>query len=124
MNIDVNHNVCSNNFKFSYFIHFLPGKYFVHQIKSIGYYRILPVMNRSILMNYLKLNSCIQLRNQKTKTLNVSSVTENSLKMNDEKFGLNVSVVLFSRTWTLPHQRTQSISVTFINRLKEKIDFV
>ena len=90
----------------------------------VGHYRILPVMNRSILMNYLKLNSCIQLRNQKTKTLNVSSVTENSLKMNDEKFGLNVSVVLFSRTWTLPHQRTQSISVTFINRLKEKIDFV
>ena len=45
------------------------------------------------LMYYLKLITCIQLKNKKIKTLNVSSAIENSPKMNEEKFGLNVSAV-------------------------------
>ena len=52
------------------------------------------------------------------KTLNVSSVIENSPNMNEEKFGLSVSAFLCGRTWTVSVQRTQSISVTFINRLE------
>ena len=58
-----------------------------------GHYAIVTVMNGSILMYYLKLTSCIQLKNQKIKTLNVSSEKETSLKMNEEKFGLSVSAV-------------------------------
>ena len=57
--------------------------------------------------------------NQKIKTLNVSSVMENSPKMNDEKFGLNVSAVLWGGNWILP----ENISVTFLNRLKAEMVF-
>ena len=77
----------------------------------------------SILMHYLKLTSYIELKNQKIKTLNVPSVIENSTKMKEEKFGLRVSAVLCGRTWTIPQQRIQSISVTFINRIETEVVF-
>ena len=57
-----------------------------------------PVLNRSILMHYLKLTPCIQLKNQKIKTLNVSFVIENSPKIHEEQFGLRVSAVLSGRS--------------------------
>ena len=63
------------------------------------------------------------IKNQKIKTLNVSSVMENSPQMNKEKFGLNVSAILCERIWNVPQQRTHSISVTFINRIKAEIVF-
>ena len=43
----------------------------------------------------LKLTSCIQLKDQKIKTLNVFIVMENSPKMNKDKFGLSVSAGLY-----------------------------
>ena len=52
-------------------------------------------------LDYLKSTPCIQLKNQKIKVLNVSSVIENSPKIKEEKFGLSVSAVLGGRTWTL-----------------------
>ena len=46
--------------------------------------------------------SFIQLKNQKIKTLNLSSVMENFPKMNDKKFELSVSANLCERTWIVP----------------------
>ena len=71
----------------------------------------------------MKLTSCIQLKKQKIKTLNASSEIENPLKKNEEKFELSNSAVSCERTWTVPEQRTQSISVTFINRLETEMFF-
>ena len=48
----------------------------------------------STLMHYLKLISCIKLKNQKIKTLNIFCIVENSPKVNEENFGLSVSPVL------------------------------
>ena len=105
-------NILSINLK----IHFLQWR--------VGHYGTLPLMNRSILMYYLKLTSYIQLKNQKIKTLNVSSVMENSPKMKEDKYGLSVlAAVLFGCTWIEPVQRTQITSVTFINRLKADVIF-
>ena len=59
--------------------------------------------------------------NQKTKTLNASSVMENSPKMNEEKFGISVSADLCGRS--VLQERTKSISMTLINRIKVKIVF-
>ena len=78
-------------------------------------------MNRSILMYYLKLTPYVQLKIQKIKMLNVSSVIENSPNLNEEKFGLSVSAVLCGRNWTAPQKRTQSISVAFINRIEAEM---
>ena len=72
---------------------------------------------------YLKLNSCIQLKNQKIKMLNVFSVMENSPKMTEEKFGLSVLAILCKRSWTVPQQRTLSTSVSFINRIEGEMVF-
>ena len=58
-------------------------------------------MNQSILMYCLKLTFSTKLKNQKIKTLNVSSAIENSPKMNGEKFGLSVSAVFCAVTWIL-----------------------
>ena len=85
----------------------------------VGHYGILALINRSILMYYLKLASCIQLKNQKIKVLNVSSPMESSPKMNKEKFGLSASDVLCERT--VSQQRTQSISMTFINKIEAEM---
>ena len=74
-------------------------------------------------MYHLKLTSCIPLKNQKIKTLNVSYIMENSPMMNEEKFGLVVSAVLCENTWTLKEERTQSVSVTCINRLEAESVF-
>ena len=109
MNIDVNHNACSNNRSLLYFGCFLAENILSVNLKAhfprwgIEYYGILPVMNRFILMHYLKLTSCIELKNQKTKALNESFVMENSPKMRIfhlisflpewEKFRLNVLAV-------------------------------
>ena len=54
--------------------------------------------------------------------LNVSSVMENSLKYK-KKIGLSVPAVLCVRTWAVPQQRMQSISVTFINRPEAEMFF-
>ena len=70
----------------------------------VEHYEVLPVMNRSILMYYLTLTSCIQLKNQISKTLNVSSVMENSRRIEEGKFGLSVSAVHCECTWTVPQQ--------------------
>ena len=43
--------------------------------------------------------------------------------MNEEKFGLVVSAVLCENTWTLKEERTQSVSVTCINRLEAESVF-
>ena len=129
LNIDVNHNVHSNNCSLLYFGRFLAENNLSINVKvhfsrwRVRHYGILPVRNRSILMYYLKLTSCIKLKNQKIKTLNVSSVMENYLKMNEEKFGLSVSAVFCRGTWTLSAQRTQNISMTFINRLETENGF-
>ena len=56
---------------------------------------------RCILMHDLKLNSDIQLKNKKIKTLYVSLVMEKSPKMIEEKFGLSASDDLCGRTWTV-----------------------
>ena len=86
---------------------------------------MLPVMNRSILVYYMKLVSCIQLKNQNIKTLNVSSVMENFPKMNEGKFGSSVSAACAPwRTWIVPAQRTQSISDAFVNRLEAEMVFI
>ena len=61
---------------------------------GVEHYGILSVMNHSSLIYHLKLTSYIQIKNQKIKTLNVSSVMQNSPKMNEEKFGLSISAVL------------------------------
>ena len=83
----------------------------------VGHYRILPIMNRSVLMYYLKFTSCIQLKNQKIKTLNLPSVVKNAPKLKEKKCGLSVSAILCWHTWTVPDQRTYSMSITFIRRL-------
>ena len=76
--------------KFVWFSLFLDENILLINFKShfwrwcFGYYGILEVINRSILMHYLKMTSCILLKNQKIKTLNTSSVMENSLKINGE----------------------------------------
>ena len=59
--------------------------------------------------------------NESEQTLNISSLMKNSPKMNKEKFGLSISAVLCGRTSTVPQQRKQSISVTFINRIKAEM---
>ena len=129
MNINVNHNVYSNNCSFLYFGCFLAENNLSINLKvyftswRVGHYEILIVINCFILMYYLKLTSCIQLKNRKIKTLNVSSVTENSPKMHEVKFGLSVSAVLCGVIWTLSEQRTQNISVIFINRLETDVVF-
>ena len=101
-------NIYSNNCSFLYF-----GRISAENILSInlkvhfpswriGHYGILPVMNRSIMMYYVKLTSCSEFKNQKIKTLNVSSVMENSPEMNEVKFGFSVSAVLCRTTWAVP----------------------
>ena len=59
--------------------------------------------------------------NKKIKTLNVSSTMENSPKMKKEKFEFNASAILCGHTWAVPQQRTLSISVAFINRIKAEM---
>ena len=119
--------VYSNNCSLLYFSRFVAKNILSINLKVhftrwlAGHYGMLPVMSRSILMYYLILTSCIQLKNQKIKTLNVSSVMENSPKMNEEKFGLSV---LCGRTCIVLQQRTQSIFVTFIQRIEVEIDFI
>ena len=80
-------------------------------------------MNRFFLMHYIKFTSCIQLKNQKIKMLNVSSAVENYPKINEEEFALSVSAVLCRHTWTVPQQRTQSISFTLIKIIQTEIVF-
>ena len=41
----------------------------------------------------------------------------------EEKFGLSVTPILCGGTWALPEQKTQSMSVTFINRLEAEMVF-
>ena len=61
----------STNCTLLYFGHFLAENIFsinlkVHFLRwCVGHYKILSVMNRSILMYYLKWTSCIQLKYQK-----------------------------------------------------------
>ena len=75
--------------------------------QRVGLYGIIPVMKRSILMYYPILTSCFHLNNQKIKALNESSVMEKSR----------------GRNWPVPPKRTQRISVTYINRIKEEMVF-
>ena len=95
LNIDVNHNVYSNNCSLLYVRRFLVGNILYINLKAhftrwrFGDYRMLPVMNCSILMSYLNLTSRIPEKNQKIKTLNVSSALESSPKMKIEKYGLS-----------------------------------
>ena len=89
INTDVDHNIHSNNCSLLYFGRFLNENILsinlkVHFLRwHVGYCGILPVMNRSILMYYLKITSSIQLKNQ-----SISCATENSPKMKEEKFVL------------------------------------
>ena len=71
------------------------------------------VMDLFVLMYYLKQTSCIQINKSENKGLNVFSVNENSPKMKEGEFGSSVSAILCGRTWTIPEQRLQNISVTF-----------
>ena len=86
---------------------FLAENIFVHQFKCsfsrwrVEHYEILPVMNTTNVLS--ELTSCIQ---QKIKTLNVSSVMENSPKMNEEKFELSISAIVCGSTWTVHQQKT------------------
>ena len=87
-----------------YFGHFLAENILSINLKfhfprwRVGHKGILPVMNRSILVHYLKMTLRIQVKIQVIKTLNVSFVMENSPRMNEEKFGLSVSAVFSGRS--------------------------
>ena len=55
--------------------------------------------------------------------LNASFLMKNSPMMNEEKYGLSVSPAQSGGTLTVPQQRSHSISLIFLNRIKAEMDF-